>query len=208
MRNFDCKKYTKCLEEAAKANIDMNCVDCRNGAILKLDANKLYLKAVELRTGIEKGFFELGAILQEMFIKRFFHGYASWKEFVANDDLFKELDIKFRSVDYLRSIYLKFTELKISREDCAKVGYTKLAILLPVVTQDNVKDFIEMAKGKGMTQKLLVNKIKGRAGESIKQTREIYTRRWIDAREEIICPNCGIPFIIDPEKKLDNGVRV
>ncbi len=170
-RDIDCQKYSECLSKAAKVNIKqadliMDCPKCKNDKVLKLenlDSKKLYDIAFSIRGNIEGKFWELGAILQRMFVSRFYYGYPTWEAFIRHDPLFNILDFGYRTVDYLRSINVKFTELGVSQSQCTKVSYTRLTKLLPVINKSNVYEWI--VKAKKLTADEFQNELKKQTGE-------------------------------------------
>ena len=165
-RDIDCQKYLECLSVASKANKRMDCPKCKNDKVLKLenlDSTKLYNIAFSIRGNIEEKFWELGTILQRMFISRFYYGYSTWEDFIRHDPLFDVLDLGYRTVDYLRSINVKFTELGVSPSQCTKVSYSRLTKLLPVINKSNVYEWI--VKAKKLTFDEFQNELKKQTGE-------------------------------------------
>lgn len=109
---------------------------------------ELYERALSLRGTIETGFLQLAATLRIMFANRFYYGHSSWQAFIESDPLFDALKIGVRTDGYLRAVHLKYIEeLKLDPQECASVGYTKLSLMLPLITKDNAKEWLKKAKG-------------------------------------------------------------
>jgi hypothetical protein len=121
------------------------------------EASALLQKAISIKNEIEGKFWEMGSILNDIFKNQYYvdYGYHDWKDFCN-----EVLEMKWRTATYLRDIYVKFTSLGFGPEDCVGVGWGKLKELLPIVTKQNVKHWLEMAKSKKVSVAVLNAKVK------------------------------------------------
>jgi hypothetical protein len=120
-------------------------------------ASLLLQKAISIKNEIEGKFWEMGAILNDIFKNQYYvdYGYHDWKDFCN-----EVLEMKWRTATYLRDIYVKFTSLGLGPEDCIGVGWGKLKELLPIVTKQNVDHWLEMAKSKKVSVAVLNAKVR------------------------------------------------
>ena len=122
----------------------------------KNEAAQMLHKAVSIKTEIEGKFWEMGSILHVIFNRQYYvdYGYHDWKDF-CND----VLEMKWRTATYLRDIYVKFTSLECTPEDCVGIGWAKLKELLPIVNKANVKYWLGEAKKKNVSIAVLHSKV-------------------------------------------------
>jgi len=120
------------------------------------EPEQLLHKAVAIKTEIEGKFWEMGSILHVIFNRQYYvdYGYHDWKDF-CND----VLEMKWRTATYLRDIYVKFTSLECTPENCVGIGWAKLKELLPIVNKANVKYWLGEAKKKNVSIAVLHSKV-------------------------------------------------
>jgi hypothetical protein len=105
--------------------------------------------------------FLLGGVLSEI-QKR---GWAGHKEFYNAID--HRHGLKKRKTQYLMSVYKMLIALDVPWEDAKQVGWSNLRVLAPLLDANNVKEWIE--KAKGMTHKALVEAVQEFKGTKKKE---------------------------------------
>jgi hypothetical protein len=140
------------------------------------EASFLLGRALSIKSEIEGKFWEMGAILNEIFRNQYYvdYGYHDWKEFCSD-----MLDMRWRTATYLRDIYVKFTSLGIKAEDCIGAGWGKLKEVLPIVTKDNVKYWLGEAKKKKVSVAVLNARVRHSLGKITKEEVEKLHRQLI-----------------------------
>lgn len=113
--------------------------------------------AFSIRNDIEVKFLEMGKVLDEIFGNHYDREYKP--------DWLETLGIKKRTAIYLRNIYVKMTTLEVPEQECAQIGWTKLAQILPVVNKKNVDHWIKEAKKPGTTAQTLNAKVRVAQGK-------------------------------------------
>jgi hypothetical protein len=133
------------------------------------EASRLLQKAISIKNEIEGKFWEMGSILNDIFKNQYYvdYGYHDWKDFCN-----EVLEMKWRTATYLRDIYVKFTSLGIGPDDCIGVGWGKLKELLPIVTKENVKYWLDQAKAKKVSVAVLNAKVRHALGRITKEQSE------------------------------------
>lgn len=102
------------------------------------------LKAIKFDT--TNRFLEAAAILSELEAEGKWQdlGYDSWHSFVGDP----ELDLSTGYVSTAINIHRKFiVEFGVNPEEIAEIGWGKVAMILPVVTRENLEELMEQAKG-------------------------------------------------------------
>lgn len=144
-------------------------------------AEEALKRALSIRTDIEAKFLEMGQVLNEIFENRYYleygperNKYKDWKMFC-----FEVLGIKGRTATYLRDIYVKMTALEVPEQECAQIGWTKLAQILPIVNKKNVDHWIKEAKKPGATAQSLNAKVRVAQGKITEKEAEILPEKMI-----------------------------
>lgn len=108
----------------------------------------IYAKALVLSIDVEDNFFDLARMLRELLNR--------------DPDLFKQVidksNLGVRKGYYLVSIAKHFGSLKFNRARLRRVGWTKLMLLGPQVTQDNVDELLTLAEQNNAAQLKLLMK--------------------------------------------------
>ncbi len=73
-----------------------------------------------------------------------FGGVATFKEYIKSSP---KIDIGYRKAMQLREIYQKLKELGVPWKAFDGIGWTKVRELLPVLTKENIPEWVEKAKG-------------------------------------------------------------
>jgi len=134
------------------------------------EAARLYDRILSIRTEIEVRFFEMGQILSQIFANRYYldYGYQDWKSFCAGT-----LDMSWRTATYLRDIYVKMSKLEIPESECAQIGWSKLAQILPVIkNKKDAKLWLKKAGEPGMTTEALNTEVRLARGKITKEEAE------------------------------------
>ncbi len=133
------------------------------------EASRLLQKAISIKNEIEGKFWEMGFILNGIFRNQYYvdYGYHDWKDFCN-----EVLEMRWRTATYLRDIYVKFTSLGVRGEDCVGVGWGKLKELLPIVTKENVKYWLDEAKAKKVSVAVLNARVRHALGRITKEQSE------------------------------------
>lgn len=84
--------------------------------------------------------FKLGGVLAVIQDNEWYEGYASFKGYVEN-----EIEFSPRKAAYCISIYKGLLEAGVTWEQVKILGWTKVAKLIPVLTQENAPDWVEKA---------------------------------------------------------------
>lgn len=134
------------------------------------ESRALYDQVLSIRTEIEIKFLEMGKLLYKIFVNKYYrdYGYQDWKSFCIETFA----DMGWRTATYLRDIYEKMTELGVEQQECAQIGWSKLAQILPVVDMKNVGKWIAEAKKPGTTTEGLNTKVRLALGKITKADAE------------------------------------
>lgn len=136
-----------------------------------LTAVKAFTLVDELSNDIEQNNFKLGGALSTIQAKCE-EGDA---EFLGDSTSFKELcDTRFalhyRKAMYLISIYRNLTEKSIPYSEVAGIGWTKIALIAPVITAKNVGGWA--TKAKKLTYNQLADAVKAKTASGGKDATE------------------------------------
>lgn len=101
----------------------------------------------QLAEQTEVTYFKLGGILSLIQANGWYTPYANFREFVEG-----EHGINYRKAMYLISIYNSIVESGVSYEKVKHLGWTKLKELAPVLTKDNVDEWLKKVKDKTALQ--------------------------------------------------------
>ncbi len=102
------------------------------------EARKL---VTELREGSDFGFFKLGGVLSVIQSNNWIEPHGSFKDFVE-----AEHGLNYRRAMYWIGIYNGLVNSGIPWEAVKSLGWTKLKEIVPVLTKDNVKQWVKTAE--------------------------------------------------------------
>jgi hypothetical protein len=106
---------------------------------LKEKQARLLVKTLSEET--EVAFFRLGGVLSVIQANGWYEPYASFREFVE-----KEHGLHYRKATYWVGIYNNLAESKVPWEKVADLGWTKLKEIAGVINNDNVDEWVKVAK--------------------------------------------------------------
>ena len=158
-----------------------------------LHAHQLFNRLKSLKVETTSRSLEAAAVLSEMEEGEVWRelDYPSWKSFVGDPDL----DLSTGYVSTAINIHRKFIlEFKINPEEIAEIGWSKVAMILPVVTKENVEELLGAAQGNS----------KSDLAKTIKQLKNgvedgKHKHEWKYYRE---CTDCGEREPFDPSGSL------
>lgn len=125
-------------------------------------ARELVHKLIE---DTEFSYFKLGGVLSVINANGWFKPYGSFKDYVEN-----EHGIKYRNARYFISIYETLVEANIPWEKVKTIGWTKLKELLPVISTENVDQWVEVASKNSTLQ--LIEMVKSEKEQGTAETVE------------------------------------
>lgn len=102
---------------------------------------KALAEATKLADNIESNYFKLGGVLKVIHDQAWFEGYESFDVFVS-----EKFGFKARKARYLMDIYNSLVVNQISWDKVQHLGWTKLKDLAPVLTADNVDEWVAKAE--------------------------------------------------------------
>lgn len=88
-------------------------------------------------------YFHIGGVLNKIQKNNWYVPHLSFKEWVEN-----ETDLSYRKAVYLTAIYRSLVDSEITWEQVKDLGWTKLKELVPVLTKENVSEWVDFAKDK------------------------------------------------------------
>lgn len=104
----------------------------------------------------EKTFFKLGGVLSVIQANSWFQPYGTFRDYVE-----KEHGIQYRRAMYWISIYNKLVESKVPWYKVKELGWTKLKVVAEILTEENVDEWVSIAKSQTVLQ--LVETVKAAA---------------------------------------------
>ncbi len=113
-----------------------------------------------LTEGVGDSYFELGGVFSRVIAEGWYAeaGHENFKQWVL-----ATTDMKHAKAHYLVQIYDKLNRLDIPWSKFSGIGWTKVRILLPVITVESVDGWVE--KARGMTRVELEEAVKAAKGE-------------------------------------------
>lgn len=107
-----------------------------------LSSDELRKRILELVGNIRENYLELAQCLWETFEqqKNTSWGYSSFKEYAQ-----KELGVKYGKANYLKNIWMHFGKDEELLDQVKSVGWDKMKELTKIVTQENVKEWVDKA---------------------------------------------------------------
>lgn len=134
------KTETKTQTKPAKVEKTGNLILDIAHEVETLSKTKALNEADRLAENIEVNYFKLGGILKLINDNSWFEGYPSFDEFVE-----EKYGFQSRKARYLISIYDNLVTKQIPWEKVSHLGWTKLKDLAPVLTPENVDDWVAKA---------------------------------------------------------------
>lgn len=101
----------------------------------------------ELAEASEFTYFRLGGVLSHIQAQGWYTPYASFREYVEG-----EHGINYRRANYWVAIYNDLASSGVSWAKVKHLGWTKLKELAPIMTKDNVAEWVEAVAGKTTLQ--------------------------------------------------------
>jgi hypothetical protein len=96
--------------------------------------------AEKLAEDIEANYFKLGGVLKVILQQQWYEGYPTFEVFVREKFGFKD-----RKANYLMLIYTSLVDNQIPWEKVSHLGWTKLKDLAPILTKENVDEWVAKA---------------------------------------------------------------
>lgn len=161
----------KMVTKKAKATGDM--IADVAAEIETLTKTKALNLAASLSENIEANYFKLGGVLKVISDQGWFEGFESFDVFVA-----EKFGFQSRKARYLMQIYTDLVTKQIPWEKVHHLGWTKLKDLAPILTLENIDEWV--AKADGVTVLELQAMLKAKHGEDKgeKTTDEIVTLKY------------------------------
>lgn len=165
------------VEEATtkktKAKGDGNLIATVAQEIEGLTKVKALNLAANLAENIETNYFKLGGVLSVISENSWFEGFESFDVFV-----YEKYGFQARKARYLMQIYKDLVTKQIPWEKVAPLGWTKLKDLAPILTLENVDEWVTKALSLSVLELQALLKAKPEAGGEQKTTDEIVTLKF------------------------------
>jgi len=91
--------------------------------------------------------FRIGGVLNRINEEGWFSGYPNFREYVEN-----ELNFSYRKARYCIQIYNGLLESQVSWDEVKELGWTKISKIIPVLSAENVHEWVETAKNSTVPQ--------------------------------------------------------
>lgn len=106
-------------------------------------SNEVRKKIIEEALRIDESYQNLAQLLHETYDNGYYirWGYENFKEYVEG-----ELGVQYRKARYLVGIAEMIRDLEIPWQDVEGVGWTKMRTLIPILKEQGVGDWFEIAK--------------------------------------------------------------
>lgn len=124
----------------AKAKATGNLIHDIAVEIEHLTKTKALNQADKLAEDIEANYFKLGGVLKLILSQQWYEGFPSFDEFVL-----EKFGFQVRKAHYLISIYTNLVDKQIPWEKVSGLGWTKLKDLAPILTLENLDEWIAKA---------------------------------------------------------------
>jgi hypothetical protein len=120
-------------------------------------------RITELRETIEQSWFEISILLKDIYENNMFEewGYSSFEDYVKS-----ELDLEYRNAMYRVKIGQTISELEISKEQIAGLGWTKFKEIIPILMDEKL----------GLTKSKINKIIKAVEPMSFRETKELVSK--------------------------------
>lgn len=129
-------------KRTANATVGENLIAFTAEAVEKLTKAKALIEATKLNENIDNNAFRLGGVLKRIHENSWFEEkYPTFAEYVEN-----EFGFKLRKAQYLMTIYTELTHQQIPWEKISKLGWTKIKELAPILSIENVDEWVAKAE--------------------------------------------------------------
>ena len=108
--------------------------------IENLTKTKALNQAEKLAEDIEANYFKLGGVLKLILSQQWYEGFPSFDEFVL-----EKFGFQLRKAQYLIRIYTELVDKQIPWEKVSSLGWTKLKDLAPILTLENLDEWVKKA---------------------------------------------------------------
>jgi len=105
-----------------------------------LTKTKALNQADKLAEDIEANYFKLGGVLKLILSQQWYEGFPSFDAFVL-----EKFGFQVRKAHYLINIYTNLVDKQIPWEKVSHLGWTKLKDLAPILTLENLDDWVKKA---------------------------------------------------------------
>ena len=102
-----------------------------------LSKTKAVNMADKLAEDIEANYFKLGGVLKLILSQQWYEGFPSFDEYVL-----EKFGFQVRKAHYLIQIYTNLVDKQIPWEKVSQLGWTKLKDLAPILTLENLEEWI------------------------------------------------------------------
>lgn len=124
---------------AAKPVVDLIATTAAD--VEQMSKTKALNLAIKLTEDIDNHSFILGGVLKRIYENSWFEGFETFDQFVR-----ERYGISPRTAKYLMSIYTHLVTKQIPWDKVAKLRWPKLKDLAPILTQENVDDWVAKAE--------------------------------------------------------------
>jgi hypothetical protein len=156
---------TPALAKVAKVTKTGNLIHDIAVEIEELTKVKTLNQAEKLSEDIETNYFRLGGLLKRISSQQWFEGFPTFEAYVLEKFGFAK-----RKADYLISIYTHLVDKQIPWEKVAHLGWTKLKDLAPVLTVENVDEWVAKAEKCTVAELMAMLKPPAAPGEGTQKT--------------------------------------
>ena len=108
--------------------------------IENLTKTKALNQAAQLSEDIEANYFKLGGVLKLILSQQWYDGFPSFDSFVL-----EKFGFQVRKAHYLIQIFTNLVDKQIPWENVSHLGWTKLKDLAPILTLENLEDWVKKA---------------------------------------------------------------
>jgi len=145
------------------------------------DAQALRAEVMELREGIEKTYYRLGAKLKQVSIRTLDDGkpvWMSWGYQSFDEYCERELGFRERKAYYLLDVFGAVEKGAMTEADVERMGWTKAATLAPlvnkgIITRENSGDWMQKIDGKTYNElREMSNNAKTKASQVASEARD------------------------------------
>jgi hypothetical protein len=133
--------------------------------VAALTKTKALNMAANLAENIEANYFKLGGVLKIISDNGWFEGYESFDVFV-----FEKFGFQARKARYLMQIYVDLVNKQIPWEKVAHLGWTKIKDLAPILTLENLDEWVAKAENVTVLELQAMLKAKSETGGTEKTT--------------------------------------
>lgn len=138
-----------------------------------LTKHKALKEADRLADEVETNYFKMGGVLKVINENSWFEGFDSFDAFV-----FERYQFQARKARYLISIYENLVTKQIPWEKVSHLGWTKIKDLAPVLTLENVDEWVKKAEACTVVELMALIKAQqpGEGGEKTQKTTDEFVK--------------------------------